>query len=112
MHRNNYTYRLKKNEGNTPLLIGGKMTFKDKEKGIIEYIEKHGGKYVYEGQINAFYISFPHLDDYIMFSSKNPWNDSKKIKVTCYQQKLVKEDFEFIINFIEYLESLGFKEGE
>ena len=25
MHRNNYTYRLKNNEGNTPLLIGGKM---------------------------------------------------------------------------------------
>ena len=88
------------------------MTFKDKEKEIKEYIEDHGGGYVYEGNINAFYVSFLHLDDYIMFSSKNPWNDSKKIRVTCYQQKLTKEDFEFIINFIEYLENLGFKEGE
>ena len=75
-------------------------------------VEKCGAKYVCEDQINAFYASFEHLDDYIMFSYKNPWNDSKKIKVTCYQQKLVKEDFEFIINFIEYLESLGVKEGE
>ncbi len=86
------------------------MTFKDKEKEIKEYLEKCGAKYVCEDQINAFYASFEHLDDYIMFSSKNPWNDSKEIRVTCYQQKLTKKDFNFIISFIEYLESLGFGE--
>ena len=86
------------------------MNFRDKEKEIKEYLEKCGAKYVCEDQINAFYASFQHLDDYIMFSSKNPWNDSKEIRVTCYQQKLTKKDFKFIIKFIDFLESLGFGE--
>ena len=88
------------------------MTFKDKEKEIKDYVEKCGAKYICNNRINAFDVSFKHLDDYIMFSSKNPWNDSEEIRVTCYQQKLTKKDFKFIIKFIEYLESLGFKEGE
>ena len=47
MHRNNYTYRLKNNEGNTPLLIGGNneskiKTTNTKNKIVRLYARKEG----------------------------------------------------------------------
>lgn len=51
-------------------------------------------------------------DNYHLIESKNYSRDTEYIIQKNYQQKLVKEDFEFIINFIEFLEGLGFKEGE
>ena len=90
------------------------MTFKNKEKEIKQFLSQYEGvKYIEETSgLNVFHISVKHLDDWIKFTYKNLWDTTEKVKVTCFQQKLTEEDFEFIIEIIRFLKKLGFKEEE
>lgn len=93
-----------KNEGET-------MTFKDKENEITVYLQKCKIAVVAEfDKFDLLYLIFQHMEDYIKFTYKMPFEEKGKLRTTCYFQNLTKEDHTFIINFIEFLENIGFKE--
>ena len=82
------------------------MTFKDKKKEIEKYIKKYK---MYELiRITKDFIDFRNGTKDITIHLNN-----NKISIVVYDMYgFETKEIKFIYNFIEYLESLGFKEGE
>ena len=87
------------------------MTFKDEKIKITEYLQKCEIAVVPEfDKFDLLHLVFRHMEDPIKFTYKMSFEEKGKLRTTCYFQKLTKEDHIFIINFIEFLEDIGFKE--
>lgn len=99
------------------------MTFKDKEPEIEAFIEeyKKSDPFIFKDLELLDEKYHPHLSMIILkFKNnmigfyKNGYSKEKEILFDGIYKNIVysKSEIKFIYNFIEFLESLGFKEGE
>ena len=96
---------------------GEAMTFKDKEKEIKEFVNSYHDKGITE---DLWFEEIKNVkgEQYIFISIRNytiififEMHEHIRAKSTNKTTHDIHE-IKFIYNFIEYLESLGFKEGE